>query len=253
MAEAIFAAGNTPARPATLPPADLVGQLKPIEAALRAASLVLGDDKQARPLVDAAASRLLVACGGLATDTPPPAGTLDALQGIETLLQGTMPLLDHGAPPWLLVDDALGRLLLACDGLHADDEPAGEMLAQTEKRNGGQAMKARSGATTEVVPPTLAQMGITKKPDEPAPYFTADVERLRLVLSAGSQIDGLMGLLIAAGADPAPDPDALLGVAVRVRDLAGAVVFGLSDEGDDIEHLHEQVLGRRRATERAAS
>ena len=39
---------------------------------------------------------------------------------------------------------------------------AGEMLAQTEKRDGGQAMKARSAAPTEVIPPTLADMGITK-------------------------------------------------------------------------------------------
>ena len=133
MAEVIFAAGNTPARPpATLPPADLVGQLKPIEAALRAAALVLGDDKQARPLVDAAASRLLVACGGLAADTPPPAGTLDALEGIETLLQGTMPLLVDGSPPWLLVDDALGRLALACDGLHIDDSAAPAAVSAVE-------------------------------------------------------------------------------------------------------------------------
>ena len=39
---------------------------------------------------------------------------------------------------------------------------AGEMLAQTEKRDGGQAMKARSSASTEVIPPTLCDMGITK-------------------------------------------------------------------------------------------
>ena len=39
---------------------------------------------------------------------------------------------------------------------------AGEMLAQTEKRTGGDAMKARSDATTEVAPPTLADMGLTK-------------------------------------------------------------------------------------------
>ena len=36
------------------------------------------------------------------------------------------------------------------------------MLAQTEKRDGGQAMKARSNDATEVIPPTLSDMGITK-------------------------------------------------------------------------------------------
>ena len=40
---------------------------------------------------------------------------------------------------------------------------AGEMLAQTEKRDGGQAMKARFPDGTEVIPPTLGDMGITKK------------------------------------------------------------------------------------------
>ena len=39
---------------------------------------------------------------------------------------------------------------------------AGEMLSSTEKRDGGQAMKARSSAATEVIPPTLSDMGITK-------------------------------------------------------------------------------------------
>lgn len=43
----------------------------------------------------------------------------------------------------------------------------GELLSATEKRNGGHAMKARSNNATEV-PPTLAQMGLTK--DESSRY-----------------------------------------------------------------------------------
>jgi hypothetical protein len=43
----------------------------------------------------------------------------------------------------------------------------GELLARTEKHNGGHAMKARSNDATEV-PPTLAQMGLTK--DESSRY-----------------------------------------------------------------------------------
>lgn len=43
----------------------------------------------------------------------------------------------------------------------------GELLARTEKRNGGHAMKARSDDTTEV-PPTLSDMGLTK--DESSRY-----------------------------------------------------------------------------------
>lgn len=42
---------------------------------------------------------------------------------------------------------------------------AGEMLAQTEKRTGGDAMKARYRADIELAPPTLAQMGITMEPN----------------------------------------------------------------------------------------
>lgn len=43
----------------------------------------------------------------------------------------------------------------------------GELLARTEKQHGGHAMKARSNDATEV-PPTLAQMGLTK--DESSRY-----------------------------------------------------------------------------------
>lgn len=43
----------------------------------------------------------------------------------------------------------------------------GELLTHTEKRNGGHAMKARSDDSTEV-PPTLADMGLTK--DESSRY-----------------------------------------------------------------------------------
>lgn len=43
----------------------------------------------------------------------------------------------------------------------------GELLASTEKRNGGHAMKARSDYSTEV-PPTLSDMGLTK--DESSRY-----------------------------------------------------------------------------------
>lgn len=43
----------------------------------------------------------------------------------------------------------------------------GELLSATPKRNGGHAMKARSDATTEV-PPTLADMGLSK--DESSRY-----------------------------------------------------------------------------------
>lgn len=41
------------------------------------------------------------------------------------------------------------------------ERKCGEMLAKAEKRTGGDAMKARSNGTTEL-PPTLAEMGITK-------------------------------------------------------------------------------------------
>lgn len=41
------------------------------------------------------------------------------------------------------------------------ERKCGELLAQTEKRNGGHAMKARSNDATEV-PPTLADMGLSK-------------------------------------------------------------------------------------------
>lgn len=47
------------------------------------------------------------------------------------------------------------------------EQRCGELLAVIEKRNGGHAMKARSNNATEV-PPTLADMGLTK--DESSRY-----------------------------------------------------------------------------------
>ena len=162
MAEAIFAAGNAPApRPATLPPADLVGQLKPVEAALRAAALVAGDGAAVRPLLDSAVARLLTTCEALHGAGTVPDSTLATLERVEEKLYEAGRLLGTDTPAPLLVDDALGRLQLACGGLDGPlvERPSGETRAQPAGR----------------------------------PYVTTNPERLTLIHAAGAQIDGLLG------------------------------------------------------------
>ena len=98
----------------------------------------------------------------------------------------------------------------------------------------------------------LAQELAADAPTADPLSFTHNTERLAIVMEAGCQIDGLANLIIDAGPD-SDNRDALRSIAIRVRDLAGGVVFGLSDDGEDIDDLHLRVHGTKRATEGAAS
>lgn len=68
----------------------------------------------------------------------------------------------------------------------------GELLSQSELRNGGHAMKARSNDATEV-PPTLAEMGLSKSESSryqqlaamPAEHFETAVATARLTRDKG--------------------------------------------------------------------
>ena len=75
--------------------------------------------------------------------------------------------------------------------------------------------------------------------------FTSDAARLQLVCDAGCQLEALLALLVAAGVDPGPSPDATLSIAIRCSDLAGAVLYALRDEGDSVENLRRTVARPR--------
>jgi len=61
---------------------------------------------------------------------------------------------------------------------------AGQMLHQTPKQDGGDAMKARSKATTEVLPPKLSDLGVTKDFSSRAQRLGSDPVKLDAALQA---------------------------------------------------------------------
>ena len=130
--------------------------------------------------------------------------------------------------------------------------PAGDSAPGAQERAWLAGTQWLTGLTTAERAKVFATFGAAPTATDEASDYTRDAERLCLVNEAGRQIEELTTLLIKAGVT-GDTPDGILGILIRVNDLSGAVIFGLTDGGDDIDHLHQQVRGRRRAIEGAAS
>lgn len=88
--------------------------------------------------------------------------------------------------------------------------------------------------------------------DRPEPSPVAP-ERLGLALQAAYELEALMGAVLMLTAAGASENDlAIRGVAIRARDLAGAVMHALGDE-EALEDVHRTVYGTHRSADGAAS